>query len=461
MKRTLVLTNARRAAAIRAQHPDATILTEAASLGALEGPFDAALIDGMLEDEPWDRWLLQRVHRLLRMDARIVVAVPPLISLGSAIDFRFLAYAARRVLQRLVQRWRPALELSGAVHRRYHLPQLVRKMESAGYSAFEAGPGWWSSGSAIPPGLAWRSTLTARKAAKPRAQGSGQRFADLFAGVPAAREAWLAAFPEFRGLTPRALEPPDWREARVLVLSPHPDDELIGCGGTLCRLICAGAKVTVLQATDGSKLESLRDLPEAGRKTVRLEESARVASALGASLVLWRQEDGALRCSGETIAGLARLLSELRPTHVFTPFLGDPHGDHRTVSLILGAALEAARLEPQVLQYEVWSLVPANLYCDITGQAGKLESLLLLYERAMRFDNFVHFCERRNLARGNELPGRPAYAEAFLSTTSARFRRLAELTAEGRCFSPTSLVAAFTALLRAGRTRPVPARRRL
>jgi LmbE family N-acetylglucosaminyl deacetylase len=357
------------------------------------------------------------------MDAPIVVVVPPLLSLVSAIDVRFWAYAFRQVLRRLVLRWKPGFELPGPTHRRYHLPRLVRKMESVRYTAIEAGSGWpGSTRGARPAWLARRSTVMARKASSmPGMQGRGRadaqahrkRYAGQQAAIPAAR----------------ALEPSEWRDARVLVLAPHPDDELIGCGGTLCRLLSAGAKVSILQATDGCKLESLRDLPEARRKTVRLEEARRVAAALGAGLVLWRQEDERLRCSRETIAELAGLVDGLRPTHVFTPFLGDKHPDHRTLSCILGGALAIARPQPPVLQYEVWGLVRANLYCDITDQAETLESLLFLYERAMQVENFVQFCERRNLARALELTGRPAYVEAFLCTTSAEYRRLAQCTA--------------------------------
>jgi LmbE family N-acetylglucosaminyl deacetylase len=396
----------------------------------MQAGFDAAIIEGLLEKEPWDRWLLQRVHHLLRLHAQIVVVVPPLTPMLAATDLGFLAYASRKILVRFVQLWRPGFELQGRVRRRYDMPWLVRKMESLGYEAVEPSPAW----------LARRSALTARKGSSlsglhgrgwPDAQAHRARHARNYAAVSAAREAWLSKFPEYRGLSARALEPSEWRDARVLALSPHPDDELIGCGGTLCGLVSAGAKVTILQATDGSGLHSLRDLPPERRKTVRLDEASNVAAALGADLVLWRQEDGRLRCSGEAAAGLARVLGELRPTHVFTPFVGDPHDDHRTLSRILGDALGPARLQPQVLQYEVWSRVPANLYCDITDHVEALEALLLLYDRAMRADDFVHFCESRNLARSLELTARPGYVEAFLSTTGTEYRRLVERTAQG------------------------------
>jgi len=437
----LILTHARHAAFFSGHFPDAKVVTDAAALGGREEQFDAALVDG-LEDEPWDRWVLQRVHRLLRMDAPIAVVVPRLLSLASAIDLPFVAYAFRQVLLRLLRRLRPGFELPGPVHRRYYLPRLVSKMESVGYTGVEPGPGWpGAPHSAIPPWLSGRLTLTARKAPSmpaihgrkwPDAQAHRRRYARQYAAIAAARDAWLSAFPEYRGVAPRALEPSEWRDARVLVLAPHPDDELIGCGGTLCRLVAAQAEVSIIQATDGSRLESLRDLPQARRKTVRLEEAKRVAAALRARLVLWRQEDARLSCSPGTIAKLARALGKLRPTHVFTPFLGDMHHDHATLSRILGAALGVAGMAPQVLQYEVWGLVPANVYCDITDQAQTLERLLLLYERAMRVDDFVHFCESRNLARALELTGRPAYVEAFLATSSAEYRRLAERTGESR-----------------------------
>src|ERR1700722_16160488 len=37
----------------------------------------------------------------------------------------------------------------------------------------------------------------------------------------------------------------------VVVLAPHMDDEVIGCGGTLARHVAAGAKITVIFLTDG------------------------------------------------------------------------------------------------------------------------------------------------------------------------------------------------------------------
>ncbi len=421
--RLLVMTHARRAPAYAA-HARATVLTDPALLDGAENVYDAAVVDGVLESEPWDRWLLQRIHRALRAGAPILVIVPPVTSVASLTDCGFLAYACRQVVLRLAHALRPAFHLPGPVHRRYLLSRLVRKMEAAGYTAIDKGPGW-------PGWLARRAAVVGRKALG--MPPSRKRAGHHLPALAAAREAWLSKLPlqfsRFRGARPSPLDPADWRDARVLVLSPHPDDELIGCGGTLCRMKAAGAAVTILQATQGDKLESLRDLPEDRRRTIRVEEAARVAAALQADLVAWPQEDARLGRSGEPVRDLARLLGELQPTHVFTPFLGDLHADHRALSRILAEALAhaavAPAVAPQILQYEVWALVPANAYCDITAQMPALERMLFMYERAMRVEDFIGFCRERNLARALEILERPGYVEAFLVTSGEDYRDLA------------------------------------
>lgn len=420
--KTLVLTDRADAAAMRGLAPEATVVTDPRSLATVDGEFDAAVVDGLLERERWDRWLLQRIHGLLRTDAQISVSVPHLTSVAAALDVRFLAYLCRKLCARALRPWLPPRAVG--TYRRYHIPSLARTMQSVGFTGIEARASWFAP----------RTTVKARKerrltggaaGGRPDARLHGRWYSEQYAAMRSAREAWLSRFPDYRAAAPLELEPSAWRDARVLVLAPHPDDELIGCGGTLCRLAAAGAEVTILQATDGAGLPSLEDLPEARRRSVRLEEAERVAAALGARLLLWRERDQGLRCSDETVRRLAVVLEELRPTHVFTPFLGDVHPDHSTLSYILGDALAAGEVEPRVLQYEVWSLAPANLYCDVGACAQRLEALLVLYEQAMRVDDFVHACQARNGARALELTGEPGHVEAFLATTAVEYRRLA------------------------------------
>ena len=70
----------------------------------------------------------------------------------------------------------------------------------------------------------------------------------------------------------------DWTQQRVLILSPHPDDEVIGCGGLISRVKDAGGQVFVNFVTLGDT----RDRTERGLSTAdeRITEIQKVASQL-------------------------------------------------------------------------------------------------------------------------------------------------------------------------------------
>jgi len=73
---------------------------------------------------------------------------------------------------------------------------------------------------------------------------------------------------------PPELDTGKYADVNILVLCPHPDDEMIGCGGTLIRLKQAGAKIHILQLTDGAGSGALRFAEETKKRSIRLQEAA-------------------------------------------------------------------------------------------------------------------------------------------------------------------------------------------
>src|SRR5207245_2610889 len=71
------------------------------------------------------------------------------------------------------------------------------------------------------------------------------------------RERWLERYPRHRQRAAQPMDPVQYRGKRVVVLAPHPDDEIIGCGGTLAKLIAHRAHVTAVYATAGAQTASL------------------------------------------------------------------------------------------------------------------------------------------------------------------------------------------------------------
>ncbi|MGE0480875.1 MAG: PIG-L deacetylase family protein [Phycisphaerae bacterium] len=125
--------------------------------------------------------------------------------------------------------------------------------------------------------------------------------------------------------------------ANVLVIAPHPDDEVLGCGGTVRRLVLAGARATVAIVTRGTPL-----YPEEQVRRVRAE-AARANEQLGVQDLRFLDLPVTalhLMPEHELNGVFFRLVKDVRPDTVFLPFLGDRHEDHRQ---IFDAAMVATR----------------------------------------------------------------------------------------------------------------------
>jgi len=117
---------------------------------------------------------------------------------------------------------------------------------------------------------------------------------------------------------------------KVLVIAPHPDDESLGCGGTLLRRKSEGAElawliVTGMSEKDGWSKERISD---------RSIEIKTVAKSIGFS----KQYDLGLPTTrldrvpkNEIINKFSEVFREYEPTEILTPHYSDVHTDHRAV----------------------------------------------------------------------------------------------------------------------------------
>jgi N-acetylglucosamine malate deacetylase 1 len=174
----------------------------------------------------------------------------------------------------------------------------------------------------------------------------------------------------------------------VLVIAPHPDDEVLGVGGTIARLVDEGCDVFVAIVTKGD--ESMFD--------ASLIETTR-AEAVSAHEVLGVHKsifmDGFPAALLDTLphaqlnAAIGDVVRSVEPETMFVPFPGDLHLDHR---LILDSALVAARprsgsMLRAIYAYETlsetnWNAAPLtpgfipNTFVDIsTHLQRKLEAM--------------------------------------------------------------------------------------
>jgi LmbE family N-acetylglucosaminyl deacetylase len=140
----------------------------------------------------------------------------------------------------------------------------------------------------------------------------------------------------------------------VLVVSPHPDDESIGCGGSLHRHAAAGDVVRVVFLTSGEQ-GGHGPSPEAVAE-LREQEARAAAAVLGVTHVeFWREPDGALRASPRLVGRLRECMRDLRPRVVYVPHEGEMHLDHQAAArLVCQAVTDLVRDDPDVEPPEVW-----------------------------------------------------------------------------------------------------------
>lgn len=188
---------------------------------------------------------------------------------------------------------------------------------------------------------------------------------------------------------------------RVLVVAAHPDDEVLGLGGTIAKLSSSGADITLLIVTDGSSSQYRNnpDLPAIIEAKKR--ETARCAEILGIRSVLYgglpdMRLDVTPHVEINQIVESA--IDSIQPSIVFTHFYGDVNADHQRVS---HSTLVACRPTPAqcirrlylypVLSATEWNAptpAPAfapNAHFDISGPFAEAKYRgLACYETELR-----------------------------------------------------------------------------
>jgi len=159
----------------------------------------------------------------------------------------------------------------------------------------------------------------------------------------------------------------------ILVVSPHPDDESIGCGGTLCKHVIDGDTVNVIFLTSGEGGGHGRSPEET--KRVREQEATDAAQVLGlAHIEFWREPNGALRVTKQLVDRLCEKITELQAEIIYVTHDREMHPEHRAAARLVRRAvsnLSPSMVRPEVLMFEVWTpLQRMDQIVDITPYIG-------------------------------------------------------------------------------------------
>lgn len=198
---------------------------------------------------------------------------------------------------------------------------------------------------------------------------------------------------------------------RVLVLAPHPDDEVFGCGGALARHVQDGAEVRVIVMTAGGA---------GGDPQERRQESVAAAGILGyPAPEFWDEPDRGLTCSEALIQRLCGILRSQGTDLLYAPSGWEVHPDHRQASAL---AMEAVRRVGGLLRlawYEVGAPLRPNALLDISALWPlKRRAMQCFTSQNVQRDYLRHIASLNEYRTYTLDPG-VRYAEAFCLWTAA------------------------------------------
>jgi N-acetylglucosamine malate deacetylase 1 len=160
---------------------------------------------------------------------------------------------------------------------------------------------------------------------------------------------------------------------RVLVIAPHPDDEVIAIGGCLALHRRAGSKVTTIYVT--------LDDPSPSGEIPREGEADRASKLLGFDYRFLKFPDGGVSLHESALAGhVVDAVHDLKPDVIFCPFPGDHHRDHQAVAAATAAALKKSCFDGEIWCYEVWSNLWPNVVVDISSVVDDKRAAINCYQ---------------------------------------------------------------------------------
>lgn len=216
----------------------------------------------------------------------------------------------------------------------------------------------------------------------------------------------------------------------MLVVAPHQDDEIIGCGGAMALQKCSGGAVGVIVLQDGADECAQVSMTRKSLEELRNEESRAAAKVIGIKdLVFLGSKD--LRSEIASISSVMKEMIESRKVDaIFVPFVLDGNKDHKSCDVIVARALRGIERPIRVFQYEVWANCIPNVVVIVDDVMEKKEEMLSCFRFANSAVDYSHATKGLNMLNSRLLPaGKSKYVEAYFEMPRCEFVKFVDVVA--------------------------------
>lgn len=209
---------------------------------------------------------------------------------------------------------------------------------------------------------------------------------------------------------------------KIMVISPHPDDETLGAGGSLLKLKEEGNSIFWLNATN-MKPEYGYDEGVVKKRNLEIDKVRQQYGFDGFCNMELEPAGLDKYPTGELVSKIKNVFEDYKPELLLMPFSEDIHSDHRVLCDAIYSCIKSFRAPylKTVLSMEIISetdqakdsFVP-NVYVDISDYIDKKIEIMKIYESEIRRAPFPRNADSiRGLAAFRGATSNYKYAESF------------------------------------------------
>lgn len=215
----------------------------------------------------------------------------------------------------------------------------------------------------------------------------------------------------------------------IIIIAPHPDDEIIGCGGAIARASRNGSKVGVIYITNGSHGTATG---KADKKMIDIRKNEALAGLIvigcGIRTKFLGYSDGNFRATKKIALEVIELIKSFSTNQkvvLFSPWAFDDNCDHMEVAKLTKMIVDigGGKFIREIWQYEVWSPLVPNVILPLGKFAATKERAIEKHKSQLTKINYKKAIIGLNTYRG-AINYCNCPAEAFCVLSPKKYKKL-------------------------------------
>jgi len=204
-------------------------------------------------------------------------------------------------------------------------------------------------------------------------------------------------------------------KGNVLILAPHPDDEVFGCAGAIMQHVSQNDSVQVVIVTDGSAA-IIHPNTDSRIKYIetRQQESCKAAQVLGyGTPEFWGIADRSLECNDNLIEQLVNYIQEKQISLVYAPSVMEIHPDHYALAMSAVEAVRRCGESVSLSMYEIGMPLHPNILLDITNMLERKREAMNCFVSQLAIQDYSRHILGLNTYRSYTLPATVMAVEGY------------------------------------------------